>query len=264
MEIYAAMVENLDANIGRLLRYLKQSGQYENTFIFFQSDNGAEGGDRDSFVDASRSGPIDNSLGNLGKKGSYVGYGPRWAEVSATPFRLWKSYTTEGGIAVPSIARLPRQHEARARFDGVTHVTDLAPTFLQLAGVADPGNAYKGRSVHPITGVSLLPALEHAQRVRDPQAVLAWEHDNQRFVLRDSWKLVWVAGVYGPTPKAWQLFDLAADRAEAHDVAAAHPDIVAELTAAWDAYAARTGVVLLPPPAPDAGADGAAGDAGSD
>jgi arylsulfatase len=110
-----------------------------------------------------------------------------------------------------------------------------------------------------------LPALERAERVRDPQAVLAWEHDNQRFVLRDHWKLVWVAGSYGPTPKAWQLFDLDNDRAEANDVAAAHPDVVAELTAAWDAYAARTGVVLLPPPvAPDAGADGDVGDAGID
>jgi arylsulfatase A-like enzyme len=145
MEIYAAMVENLDANVGRLIRHLKSKGEYDNTFIFFQSDNGAEGGDRDTFVDVSHTGPVDNSLANLGRKGSYVGYGPRWAEVGATPFRLWKSYSTEGGIAVPAIARLPRQHEGRVSFGGVTHITDLAPTFLELAGVTAPGSVYKGK-----------------------------------------------------------------------------------------------------------------------
>jgi arylsulfatase A-like enzyme len=260
MEIYAAMVENLDANIGRLIRYLKTTGQYDNTFIFFQSDNGAEGGNRDGFGDASRSGPVDNSLANLGRKGSYVGYGPRWAEVGATPFRLWKSYATEGGVAVPAIARLPRQHQARVRLDAVTHIVDLAPTFLELAGAALPGNSYKGKPVHPITGASLLPVLEdRATRVRGPDAVLAWEHGNHRFVLRDNWKLVWVADRFGPTPRSWQLYDLAADRAEVHDLASSRPEITQQLTAAWDRYAADNGVVLLPPPAPpDAGADAGA------
>jgi arylsulfatase A-like enzyme len=259
MEIYAAMVENLDANIGRLVRYLKSTGEYENTFIFFQSDNGAEGGDRDTFVDVSHTGAVDNSLGNLGRKGSYAGYGPRWAEVSATPFRLWKSYSTEGGIAVPAIARLPRQHEARVRFDGVTHIIDLAPTFLELAGASPPGSTYKGKPVHPITGVSLLPALEQrAERVRGADAVLAWEHGNHRYVIRDNWKLVWLGVPYGPTPKAWTLYDLSTDRAETKDQAAARPEIVQQLSAAWDQYAARTGVVLLPPSAPaDGGTSGA-------
>ena len=225
MEIYAAMVENLDHNIGRLIRYLKATGEYDNTFIFFQSDNGAEGGDRDTFVDVSHSGAVDNSLANLGRKGSYVGYGPRWAEVGATPFRLWKSHTTEGGIAVPAIARLPRQHQARVQLAAVTHIVDLAPTFLALAGVSPPGTSYKGRPVHPITGFNLLPALEEkAARVRGPDAVLAWEHGNHRFVLRDSWKLVWVAAPWGPTPKAWQLYDLSTDRGETRDLAASRPE----------------------------------------
>jgi arylsulfatase len=182
--------------------------------------------------------------------------------VGATPFRLWKSHTTEGGIAVPAIARLPRQHQARVRLDAVTHITDLAPTFLDLAGAARPGGTYKGKPVHPITGVSLLPALtEKVSRVRPADAVLAWEHANHRFVLRDNWKLVWVAGSYGPTPKNWQLYDLRADRGESQDLSVSRPDLVQELTAAWDRYAASNGVVLLPPPAADGGID-AEGDAG--
>ena len=262
MEIYAAMVENLDANIGRLIRYLKTTGQYDNTFIFFQSDNGAEGGDRDGFGDASRSGAVDNSLANLGRKGSYVGYGPRWAEVGATPFRLWKSYATEGGVAVPAIARLPRQHQARVRFDAVTHIVDLAPTFLELAGAAQPGNSYKGKPVAPHhRACRCCPRWRIARPAcAAPTRVLAWEHGNHRFVLRDNWKLVWVADRFGPTPRTWQLYDLAADRAEVHDLAGSRPEIAQQLTAAWDRYAADNGVVLLPPPAPpDAGADAGGG-----
>jgi len=247
MEVYAAMVEQLDANIGRIVQYLKQIGEYENTFIYFQSDNGAEGGDRDSFAatDLSRSGPVDNSLANIGRPGSYTSYGPRWAEVGATPFRLWKSYTTEGGIAVPAIVRLPGQHQKRPHFTGLTHVKDLAPTFLEVAGVANPGTSYKGKTVHPTTGLSLVPVLENrAASVRSSSDVIAWEHGNHRYVIRDKWKLVWLSAPYGPTPRAWSLFDLSTDRGEVHDVSAANPAVVNELTQAWNAYVSQTGVVL--------------------
>ncbi|WP_437654334.1 arylsulfatase [Sorangium sp. So ce1182] len=247
MEIYAAMVENLDANIGRLIQYLKRVGEYENTFIFFQSDNGAEGGNREGFAanDPSRSGPVVNTLENLGRPGSYIGVGPRWAEVSATPFRLWKSYTTEGGIAVPAIARLPGQHEARPQFDGTTHVIDFLPTVLELAGVPDPGSTYKGRGVEPISGHSILPVLEdRATGVRAPGETLIWEHGNHRYVLRDNWKLLWLSAPYGPTPRAWTLYDLATDRGEINDVSAAHPDVAAELAAAWTQYATDRRVIL--------------------
>ncbi|KYF71130.1 arylsulfatase, partial [Sorangium cellulosum] len=247
MEIYAAMVENLDANVGRLIQYLKRVGEYENTFIFFQSDNGAEGGNREGFAanDPSRSGPVVNTLENLGRPGSYIGVGPRWAEVSATPFRLWKSYTTEGGVAVPAIARLPGQHHARSQFDGTTHVVDFLPTVLELAGVPTPGSTYKGRAVAPISGHSILPVLEdRATGVRAPGEALIWEHGNHRYVIRDNWKLLWLGAPYGPTPRAWTLYDLATDRGEINDVSAAHPDVAAELSAAWAQYATDRRVIL--------------------
>jgi arylsulfatase len=238
MEIYAAMVENLDHNIGRIIQYLRDIGEYDDTLIFFQSDNGAEGGK--GFPDGPNS---DNALANLGRPLSNVSYGHRWAEVSATPFRLWKAFPTEGGVLVPAIARLPRQASGRSVFDKLTHVSDLAPTFLELAGIANPGTKYQGRAVNPITGLSLLPALEdRAASVRGPDDVLVDELFGRRYVRRDQWKLTWVEAPWGNA--GWQLYDLGADRAEAHDLAAARPDVVATLAADWTGYAARVGVVL--------------------
>jgi arylsulfatase A-like enzyme len=253
MEVYAAMVENLDWNIGRLIRHLKQTGEYDNTFIFFQSDNGPESGRGDR---AS----ANNTLENIGKQGSYVYVGTRWAEVSATPFRLFKSQPAEGGHSVPAIARLPRQHQQNPRFDGLTHLTDLAPTFLELASLPDPGDEYHGRAVHPITGLSLLPVLEgSASVVRDQDSVLADEQNNGRYVIRGRWKLLWVnASQYVASP-GWELFDLENDRGETRNVAAEHPDVVEALIREWDAYVARTGTILLSPDAGTGGGGGASG-----
>jgi arylsulfatase len=239
MEIYAAMVENLDHNVGRLLDYLEQSGQRDDTFVFFQSDNGAEGGPT-GFPDSASS---DNSYENLGRRYSNVAYGQRWAEVSSAPFRLWKAYATQGGIAVPALARLPRSRQPRALFAGLTHVSDLAPTFLALAGVPDPGSTYQGRPVFPITGASLLARpTRRDERMQTDGKVLADELFGRRYVRRDQWKLVWVEPPHGLGE--WELYDLSCDGAESHDVSLAHPEIVRELRAEWDTYAARVGLVL--------------------
>jgi arylsulfatase len=241
MEIYAAMVHVLDRDIGRLIQTLKDIGAYDNTLVFFQSDNGAEGAPSLLPVDAN----TDNSLANLGRRRSNVGVGARWAEVSATPFRLFKAYQAEGGIAAPAIVRLPRQTQGRAALTQVTRAMDLLPTFIAAAGIADPGTSYAGRSVHPITGVSLLPALDgHDAQLRPPGTVIAGELFGGRFVRRDQWKLVSVGAPAGDG--RWQLYDLAADRGEVDDLSAANADIAAELTAAWDRYADEVGVVDSP------------------
>jgi arylsulfatase A-like enzyme len=125
MEVYAAMVENLDANIGRIIQAIKDASLYDNTFVFFESDDGAEGEPSQIPLEDN----TDNSLANLGRPLSNVAYGRRWAEVSATPFRLWKSFPSEGGVSVPAIVRIPAQAGAQAAFTQFTHVTDLAPTF---------------------------------------------------------------------------------------------------------------------------------------
>jgi arylsulfatase len=185
----------------------------------------------------------DNSYDNLGRRYSNVAYGQRWSQVSAAPLRPWKAYTTEGGVSVPAIVRPPHQHTPKPPYSGFTHVTDLSPTFLELAGAVNPGTSYKGRTVYPITGTSLLPRLENrAWTVHREGEVFVDELFGRRYVRRDRWKLLFVEPPFGST--TWALHDLSTDRAEEHDVSAQHPQIVAELRAQWDAYVARVGVVL--------------------
>lgn len=242
MEIYAAMIENLDWNIGRLLQHLKQRGLYDNTLIVFQSDNGPE---------ASSGGVVpaegyDNSLTNLGRYGSYAYVGPRWAEVSAAPFRQWKSYPTEASHSVPTIVRLPGQQTGRAAIGTLTGIQDWLPTFLDVAGIRNPGTEYKGRQVNPITGVSLLPVLEdRAANVRGPQDVLANEQGNRRYLRKGDWKLTYFEKPLGKGD--WELFDIRHDRAEINDLSAANPAKREELLSDWQHYVDRFGVQLPPP-----------------
>lgn len=247
MEIYAAMVENLDWNIGRLLRHLKQKGLYDNTLIVFHSDNGPESS-RGGLTPAPG---YDNSLENLGRYGSYAYVGPRWAEVSAAPFRQWKSYPTEAGHSVPTIVRLPGQLSARPPITALTGIQDWLPTFIDIAGIPNPGSNYKGREVNPTTGHSLLPLLEdRVSRVRSPTEVLANEQANRRYLRKDGWKITFFEPPLGKGD--WELFDISNDRGEITDLSATRPDKRNELIADWEAYVARFGVVLPPPPAPTA------------
>jgi arylsulfatase A-like enzyme len=250
MEVYAAMVENLDRNIGRLVQHLKDIGAYDNTLIVFTSDNGAEGAASQFPSNAN----VDNSLANIGRPLSNTTYGERWAEVSATPFRLWKAFSTEGGVSAPMIVRMPGQTDSRAALHDLAHVKDLLPTFLAAAGVSAPGSSYRGAAVNPITGLSLLPRLEDRASgdVRAGQA-LADELFGGRYVIRDQWKLVSVQAPFGDN--SWALYDLRTDRGETRNLIAEQPGIAAGLVQDYDAYAKSVGVVWLPvasgrPPAP--------------
>lgn len=242
MEVYAAMVENMDRNIGRLVQHLKDTGRYDNTLIVFTSDNGAEGSGNQFANNAN----TDNSLANIGRPLSNVAYGERWAEVSATPFRLWKGMATEGGVSAPMIVRLPGQTMRRTAVADVVHVSDLLPTFLEAAGIANPGTTYQGRTVKPITGLSLLARLQDrtASGPRGASDVLADELFTGRYLIRDRWKLVSVQAPFGDN--RWQLFDLRTDRGETTDVIGANPALAAQLIAEYDAYATRVGVQYTP------------------
>jgi quinoprotein glucose dehydrogenase len=243
MELYAGMVENLDRHVGRLLEFLKRSGHYDDTLILFFSDNGPEGNPIDRMQTNAEWIPrrFDNSDANLGRIGSYAWLGPGWAQAT-TPFRLWKGFPTEGGIRQPAILRYG-PHGRTGTTTAVASVMDIAPTVLELAGVRHPGSRYEGRAVAPLEGRSLLPVLERrARTVHGPAFEMGLELFGRRALRRGRYKIVWLYEPYGPG--RWELFDVAVDPLESKDLAASRPETLAELTRAWDAYAARVGVVL--------------------
>lgn len=245
MEIYAAMVDNLDHNVGRLLEYLQTSGQMDNTLIVFMSDNGPAGERHEQYYPAAPN--TDNRLENLGRRGSQIDYGLRWAEVSAAPLRLFKGSTAEGGISVPAIVQLPASLRRQGLERGVARVDDLAPTFLALAGLPAPGDQYQGQPKHPITGRSMLPMLEGKGRA---EPVMAGELFGSRYYREGNLKLLglvpWSMPGQPQPPLRWQLFDLSHDRGEQHDLSASQPETTQRLQQAWQDYARRVGVVAPP------------------
>src|ERR1700759_2489280 len=153
MEVYAAMVDRMDWNIGRVIDYLADSGELDDTVVIFLSDNGAEGAMVEAMplhgpqIVAQIEKHCDNSLDNLGRPASFIWYGPRWAQAATAPSRLHKAFTTQGRIRVTGFVTWPgfaRQQQIGTAF---STVMDIAPTLLQLAGTTHPGTSYRGREV---------------------------------------------------------------------------------------------------------------------
>ncbi len=161
MEVYAAMVECMDWNIGRVVSYLRETGELDDTVIVFLSDNGAEGAIVEAFpligpfIAAFVRTQCDNSLDNIGRSNSFVWYGPRWAQAATAPSRLYKAFTTEGGIRVVAFITYPRFRRQREISSCFTTVMDLTPTLLELAGIQHPGTSYEGREVAKTRGGSM-------------------------------------------------------------------------------------------------------------
>ena len=255
MELYAAMVENMDTNIGRLVSYLKSTGQFENTLIFFMSDNGAEADSEAanpnfaSYV--KKTNYFDNAYDNLGKPSSWAFIREGWAQASMAPFRLYKGFLTEGGARVASFVHHPELAASGAIDDQYLTVMDVMPTFLELADFEFDAGRVRGREVLPMDGKSFLPALQSSQRIHGPQEVIASELHGQRSLVRGDWKIVreqmtaniaWI----GEEPEhwgSWRLFNLADDPTEQHNLAATNPQLLAELTTLWDQWAEENGVI---------------------
>ena len=260
MEVYAAMVDRMDWNIGRVIDYLAATGELDDTVVAFLSDNGAEG----AMVEAMPlRGPqiaariqkyCDNSLDNLGRPTSFIWYGPRWAQAATAPSRLHKAFTTQGGIRVVGFITWPgfaRQGEIGGEF---STVMDIAPTVLELAGAAHPGRTYLGRDVEPIRGRSLVAYLSgDAATVHDAATGTGWELFGRRAIRQADWKALYLPTPYGPG--AWQLYDLSCDPGEVRDLAASQPDKLAELLTLWDRYVEESGVILEPTSVFDADLD---------
>jgi arylsulfatase A-like enzyme len=239
MEVYAGMVENLDANIGRVIEYLKRNHLYDNTLIFFVSDNGAEGFIRGSY--GAESG-FDNSVNNVGSASSYHYVGPRWAEVSAAPFHLWKDTAGEGATTAPAIVKLPNQTKAQTTHHSFASVLDVFPTVLDYANIAVPQGQYKGRQINTPTGYSWKSVLENkAQAIRPANFSFADELHGSKYARLGDWKIA-LQGKTELGTGTWELYNLGTDRGETKNLAQDNPAKVQELIDVYNQYTQKNGV----------------------
>ena len=258
MEVFAAMVSDLDDYVGQLIDYLDSIGELDNTLIVFMSDNGAEAGQATTYARWIEE-CCDQSLDNLGAGNSYVMYGPNWARAGAAPYRRQKSTGFEGGIHVPAFATFPGRIPAGARNDVIGTAMDIMPTFLELAGVRHPAPSYQGMTVEPMLGRSLLPELLGTGELDNEEYWFGVELYGHRAIRQGDWKIVWDARV-PDGQRGWSLFNLATDPAEQHDLSAAEPERSAALQKLWHQYERNNGVIMTrglnTPPAAEAAADG--------
>jgi arylsulfatase len=235
MAVYAAMVDRVDQNIGKLVAHLKEAGTFENTLILFLSDNGAcqEGGmlGRGEFYDIEKRNSQDSNS-----------YGEAWANAGSTPFRYYKHFAHEGGSATPFFMHWPEQIEAREDwFSDPAQLIDVMPTLLDVAGAEHPRER-AGNAVPALDGISLRPAF--TSRPLEREEPIFVEHEMNAFVRDGRWKLVGknVSTVNGTDASQWELYDMVADRTEMKDLARVDPSKVREMAAMWEKWAERVKV----------------------
>jgi arylsulfatase len=249
MEVFAAMVDSIDQNVGRVVEYLETNGQLDNTFIVFISDNGAAGAVLESapFLSIQRESAryINNSLDNMGMHDSFVWYGPRWAQAATAPSRLSKGHVTEGGIRCPAIIRYPKLFREGGRVSNeFSTVMDILPTILDLAGVRPVGETFRGKRIELPRGVSWVNHFKFGSNIYGHNTMTGWTSLGQLAIRRGKFKAVFI-----PKPdnsNGWELFDLEADKGETHDLSEEQPDLLEELIKDWGRFSAETGVVELP------------------
>lgn len=264
MEVYAAMIDRMDQGIGRMVGSLEKNGLLENTLILFLQDNGGcqEGIGRQAappkfngqtfpviaqdavrlevIPKQTRDGkPVRQGQGiTPGGPNDYIAYGEGWANVSNTPHREYKHFVHEGGISTPLIAHWPAHIPAAQRGtiqNKPGHLVDIMATCVAAAGASYPVES-EGQKVSPMEGASLLPVLKGQD---NHGRALFWEHEGNRAMRQGAWKLV------AKENQPWELYHIDTDRAELHDRAAAEPERVREMSAAWDQWATRANVLPL-------------------
>ncbi|MCA9136765.1 MAG: arylsulfatase [Planctomycetales bacterium] len=233
MALFAAIVDRLDQNIGRVIDHLDEIGELDNTLVLFLSDNG---GTKETglFGIKGETNTVDNH-DQWGRKGGWTSsYGQGWAGLSNVPFRRYKRENHEGGISAPFIAHWPDQIKAKGELrHPPAHLIDLMPTFVDVADATYPNN-FNGNQIEPMEGQSLMPIFHSdASKPR----TLFWEHEGNRAIRDGDWKLV------GERNGPWELYRISEDRTELNNLADSDPQTVAVLTAKWDSWADKVGVL---------------------
>ena len=271
MEVYAAMVDNMDQGIGRIVETLKKRRALDKTLVIYLQDNGgcAEGYGRASNAERiknrtypplgpdglqtkiwppmqTRDGrPVRTGPETMpGGEDTFVAYGLGWANVSNTPFRGFKHDGFEGGISTPLIMHWPSGIKPEIRNSihrQPTHLIDLMPTFVEVAGATYPETA-GGEKIQPMEGVSLVPMMNGSPIKRD--SPLGFEHHGNLALREGRWKIV--SAYRRNQPTKWHLYDMQADRTELNDLAKTHPQKLEELVKKWQSWADRVGVKKWP------------------
>ena len=264
MQVYAADLDCMDQNVGKIVETLKAENQFDNTLILYLQDNGGnleatgrQGNTKradhptlptipldkiltNGFPKQTRDGwPVLHGTGVMpGPADTYIAYGQSWANVSNTPFREYKHFVHEGGISSPLIAHWPNHIHRDGQLDKQpTHLIDIMTTCVDLAGAQYP-KQLNGNDITPMQGVSLLPAFDGKSL---PDRPLFWEHEGNRAMRLGDWKLV----AKHPSGK-WELYNIVQDRTEMHDLASSDPDRVKSMSTQWEAWAKRANVLPWP------------------
>ena len=221
MAVYAAMIDRMDQNIGRLINKLKANHQFENTLIVFISDNGG-------CAENMESRKLNDSTKQIGERGTYVTYDFPWANVSNTPFKKYKKFMHEGGMITPCIIQWPAKIKAQKKFqEGIGHLIDLLPTGLELAGI--PAHNLPGESLSYLwNGKKIAPKT------------YCWEHEGNKAIRKGNWKLV--KDLEDP---GWELYNLAIDPTEVNNLAGNFLVRVQEMEKEYDSWALKVGVRII-------------------
>ncbi|MEH6570994.1 MAG: arylsulfatase [Halioglobus sp.] len=237
MEVYAAMIDYLDEQIARVFDYLKEIGEYDNTMIIFLSDNGANGhlptaypGQTEEFLDS-----FDNNLENRGLVNSFIEQGPGWAQVSMAPARMFKAYTSEGGIRAPLLVKLPgAMPNAGTMNHSFFHIRDIMPTILDVAGI-ELTRSINGRPVVPMSGDSVRDLLSgNAKSPYVGADRVGYELFGMKAYFDGDWKILWIPPPFGVGD--WQLYNLSEDPGELIDLSDQKPERLVKMIAQWEQY----------------------------
>lgn len=235
MELYTAMVAHLDAEFGRILEYLKKSGQLENTYIIYHNDNGPDGAE--IFDNRSRLARFNNSFENLGNRDSWLNVGQGWADAQSAPYREDKTSPFEGGIRVPAFITPPSQSEQGRTSQSMLTVMDVMPTIMELAGIAE--GAYPQAGLLPIRGKSFASLLENQQAIVHQQdEFIALDHGGVSFMREGDWKIL-----RPYDSDIWQLFNTHEDPSETNELSVQNPDKLADLVGKYESHAAELGIL---------------------
>jgi len=232
MEIYTAMSAHLDEEIGRLLAFMAQQGQLENTWIIYMNDNGPQGGGLLAPLIGGRDTiPYNNIMANLGSADSWASIGQGWADAISSPFRNTKSSSFEGGMRVASFAWHRNINAPGSIHNAFLTVMDIMPTLLDLADINVPTDSFNGRDILPVRGRSMVPLLQSASEVHPDDEAIALDHAGNRMMKKGEWKIV-------QRPREdWMLFNILEDPSELNDLAESLPAQLAELVSEFNGFA---------------------------